>query len=342
MIKQTLPAVPSQDETKTAAQAGMLGNRLLKRCRHLKKWARRTGTDAFRLYDRDIPEIPLVLDFYAGAVAGALYKRPYEKDEKEEESWLRAMTAAVSGALEIPEERIFIRERRRLRERPLDQYCRTGERNFIRNIREGDLHFSVNLSDYLDTGLFLDRRKMRRLIREASAGTRVLNLFCYTAAFSVCAAAGRAASVDSVDMSRTYLEWGRRNFALNGFKAAHAGDGSDRSSPWRLIRAEAGAFLDRAGRAGEKWDLIILDPPAFSNSKKMEGVLDIKRDHGTLIRRCAGLLTGGGVLWFSAGARGFHLDSVPGLIVEDRGRELEDEDFKGKKAPACWTFRVSS
>jgi 23S rRNA G2069 N7-methylase RlmK/C1962 C5-methylase RlmI len=319
----------------------MLGNRLLKRCRHLKKWARRTGTDAFRLYDRDIPEIPLVLDFYGGAVAGALYKRPYEKDEGEEESWLKAMCAAVSGALGIPEEHIFIRERRRLKERPLDQYRRTGERNFIRDIREGDLRFRVNLSDYLDTGIFLDRRKMRRLIREASAGKRVLNLFCYTAAFSVCAAAGGAVSVDSVDMSRTYLEWGGRNFALNGFKASPADAGSGRSFPWRLIRAEAGAFLDQAGRMREKWDLIILDPPAFSNSKKMAGVLDIKRDHGRLIRRCAGLLAEGGVLWFSASVRGFRLDSIPGLIAEDRRKELEDEDFKGKKSPACWTFRIS-
>ena len=252
------------------------------------------------------------------------------------------MCAAVSGVLEIPGERIFIRERRRLKERPLDQYRRTGERNFIRDIREGDLRFSVNLSDYLDTGLFLDRRKMRRLIREASAGKRVLNLFCYTAAFSVCAAAGGAVSVDSVDMSRTYLEWGGRNFALNGFNASFADSESGRSSPWRLIRAEAGAFLDRAGRTGEKWDLIILDPPAFSNSKKMEYVLDIKRDHGRLIRRCAGLLAEGGVLWFSVSARGFRLDNMPGFIVEDRGKELEDEDFKGKKPPACWTFRINS
>jgi 23S rRNA G2069 N7-methylase RlmK/C1962 C5-methylase RlmI len=337
MIKQTPSAVPDRD--KTEAQAGMFGNRLLKRYRHLKKWARRTGTDAFRLYDRDIPEIPLVLDFYGGALAGALYKRPYEKDEKEEENWLKAMSAAASGALGIPEERIFIRERRRLKERPLDQYSRTGERNFIRNIREGDLRFSVNLSDYLDTGLFPDRRQMRRLIREASAGKRVLNLFCYTAAFSVCAAAGGAASVDSVDMSRTYLEWGGRNFALNGFKASFSDAVPNHRSPWRLIRAEAGAFLNRAGRAGEKWDLIILDPPAFSNSKKMEGVLDIKRDHGKLIRRCMGLLEEEGVLWFSAGVRGFRLDPIPGVIIEDREKELEDEDFKGKKTPACWTFK---
>jgi 23S rRNA G2069 N7-methylase RlmK/C1962 C5-methylase RlmI len=337
MIKHVCFAILSQD--KIAAQAGMLGNRLLKRWRHLKKWARRTGIDAFRLYDRDIPEIPLVLDFYGGAVAGALYKRPYEKDETEEKNWLKAMSAAVSGALEIPEECIFIRERRRLKDRSLNQYRRTGERNFIRTVCEGDLRFSVNLSDYLDTGLFLDRRKMRFLIREASAGKRVLNLFCYTAAFSVCAAAGGAASVDSVDMSRTYLEWGGRNFALNGFKASFAEAGSDQPSSWRLIRAEAGAFLNYAGRRKEKWDLIILDPPSFSNSKKMEGVLDIKRDHGKLIRRCTGLLTEGGVLWFSASARGFHLDPIPGLNAENREKELEDEDFKEKKTPACWTFK---
>jgi 23S rRNA G2069 N7-methylase RlmK/C1962 C5-methylase RlmI len=334
VIKQNLSAAHWED--KTAAQAEMLGNRLLKRYRHLKKWARRTGTDAFRLYDRDIPEIPLALDFYGGAVAGALYKRPYDKDEREEEAWLDAMTAAVSGALEIPEERIFIKERRRLKERPLDQYRRMGERNFILNVREGDLRFSVNLSDYLDTGLFLDRRKMRRLIREASEGKRVLNLFCYTAAFSVCAAAGGAASVDSVDMSRTYLEWGSRNLALNGFGSSLPEAGT--ASPWRLIRSEAGAFLDQAERTREKWDLIILDPPAFSNSKKMEGVLDIKRDHGRLIRRCLGLLGGDGVLWFSVNARGFRLEELPGLKAVNREKELEDEDFKGRKLPACWTL----
>jgi 23S rRNA G2069 N7-methylase RlmK/C1962 C5-methylase RlmI len=139
-------------------------------------------------------------------------------------------------------------------------------------------------------------------------------------------------------MSRTYLEWAKRNFALNGFNASPGDAGSEPLSPWRLIRAEAEAFLSRAGRAREKWDLIILDPPAFSNSKKMDHTLDIKRDHGTLIRRCMGLLAEGGVLWFSASARGFRLDNMPGLIVEDRRKELEDEDFKGKKAPACWTF----
>jgi 23S rRNA G2069 N7-methylase RlmK/C1962 C5-methylase RlmI len=323
---------------KTEAQAGMLGNRLLKRYRHLKKWARRRGTDAFRLYDRDIPEIPLVLDFYGGAVAGALYKRPYEKDEEEEAQWLNAMSAAVSGALEIPEERIFIRERRRLKERPLDQYRRTGERNFIRTVCEGDLRFSVNLSDYLDTGLFPDRRKMRALIRDASAGKRVLNLFCYTAAFSVCAAAGGAASVDSVDMSRTYLEWGSRNFTLNGFNASLTEAGTRGPSPWRLIRSEAGAFLNHAGSTRETWDLIILDPPTFSNSKKMENPLDIQRDHGTLIRRCMDLLAEGGALWFSVNARGFRLDPLPGLKAVPREKELEDEDFKGKRLPACWTI----
>jgi 23S rRNA G2069 N7-methylase RlmK/C1962 C5-methylase RlmI len=316
----------------------MLRNRLLKRYRHLKKWARRRGTNAFRLYDRDIPEIPLVLDFYGGAVAGALYKRPYEKNECEEKNWLKAMSAVVSGALEIPEEHIFIRERRRLKERPLNQYRRTGKQNFIRNVCEGDLRFSVNLSDYLDTGLFLDRRKMRFLIREASVGKRVLNLFCYTAAFSVCAAAGGAASVDSVDMSRTYLEWGSRNFTLNGFTASLSQAGTDRLSPWRLIRAEAGVFLDQAEKKKKKWDLIILDPPAFSNSKKMESTLDIKRDHGKLIRCCMGLLAKGGILWFSANSRGFRLDPMPGLNVENREKELEDEDFKGKKMPSCWTF----
>jgi 23S rRNA G2069 N7-methylase RlmK/C1962 C5-methylase RlmI len=334
MNKQKIPA----------AQEEMLKNRLAKRYRHLKKWARRTGAGAFRLYDRDIPEVPLVLDLYGDAVAGALYKRPYEKDEAEETLWLRSMSAAVSEVLEIPLERIFLKERRRLTDRSAVQYSRLEAKNFIRDIHEEDLRFQVNLSDYLDTGLFLDRRKMRRLIRSSSAGKRVLNLFCYTGTFSVSAAAGGAVSVDSVDMSNTYLEWAARNFALNGLEASCAGAGLvlPPPSPWRLIRCEALSFLEQAEGAKKNWDLIILDPPTFSNSKKMRVTLDIKRDHRELIRRCTRLLARGGVLWFSANARGFRLDCgpLPGLTIKDRKKELEDEDFKGRKTPACWTFSL--
>ena len=167
----------------------MLENRLRKRYRHLSKWARRTGTGAFRLYDRDIPEIPLVLDFYreeagepppAGRfVAASLYRRPYEKDPEEEEAWLDAMAKAAGRALELPVSAIFIRERRRQRGGLGHETPRNG-RGVRLNVREGGLEFEVNLSDHLDTGLFLDRRLPRALVRGMAAGKRVLNLFAHT------------------------------------------------------------------------------------------------------------------------------------------------------------------
>ncbi|MDR2403903.1 MAG: class I SAM-dependent methyltransferase [Spirochaetaceae bacterium] len=336
--------------SKTASQGEMLFNRLCKRERHLKKWAKRTGVEAFRLYDRDIPEIPLVLDRYGDAVSGALYKRPYQKDDAEEERWLSAMQEAIAGALGIPPSRIFLKQRRQ--QRGNAQYTKMGEIHFTRDVREGGLLFRVNLSDYLDTGLFPDRRRMRILAGREGSGMRVLNLFCYTAAFSVHAAAGGAAEVDSLDISNTYLDWGALNFSLNGFRAKRVdprallegsgGTGGGKLPPLRLIRADALGFIDAARRARRSWNLIILDPPAFSNSKKMSGTLDLKRDHRELISRTLDLLCPGGKLWFSANPRQFRLDRAdfPGVTIEDMGPLIIDEDFRGRKLPPCFTFQV--
>ena len=326
---------------KTAVQEELLFNRLTKRYRHLKKWARRTAINAFRLYDRDIPEIPLVLDLYDDAIAGALYKRPYEKDG--EKDWLCAMKSAVARAISIPESRIFLKVRQRMRHRQEEglQYEKNSERYFYRDVCEGDLSFRVNLSDYLDTGLFLDARKKRVLIRAASTGKRVLNLFAYTCSLSVCAAKGGASQVDSVDLSKTYLEWGQINFALNGLKA-HNTAAPRNSTPggFDLIRCDVIQFINQACKSALRWDLIILDPPSFSNSKKMKNTLDLRRDHLELIRKTLSLLKAGGTLWFSSSAKGLKLESgdFPGLDIKDRGKELVDEDFLGKRMPLCYTF----
>jgi 23S rRNA G2069 N7-methylase RlmK/C1962 C5-methylase RlmI len=348
-----------------AEQAEMLANRLKKRFRHLKKWARRTGTDVFRLYDRDIPEIPLVLDWYGDAVAGALYKRPYEKDDAEEYRWISDMKKAAAEALEIDPSRVFIKFRER--QRGAAQYQRVGNHGAFREVDEGGLRFRVNLPDYLDTGLFPDLRRLRAMVREEAAGKRVLNLFCYTASFSVYAAAGGAAEIDSVDLSNTYLAWGRENFALNGFTGepvsveallgTQAGyktfaANQRRGAPlprFRFIRADVLSFLPAAAKARRFWDIIILDPPAFSNSKKMNAALDIQRDHGDLIRGALKLLAPGGKLWFSANARRFRLHpeefqsaEFSGLHIENMEAKIMDEDFRGKKIPACYLFKTAS
>jgi 23S rRNA G2069 N7-methylase RlmK/C1962 C5-methylase RlmI len=335
----------------------MLANRLRKRFRHLKKWAKRAGVSAFRLYDRDIPEIPLTLDYYGdaedtskAALAGALYRCPCQIDDSGEECWLSAMREAASSALGIESGRIFLKPRERQRGRA--QYAKMDERRFIRNVTEGGLLFQVNLSDYLDTGLFLDRRLMRAMVRDNAGGKRVLNLFSYTGSFSVYAAAGGASATVSVDLSNTYLRWAWHNFALNGF-AAEIVDGKDffalsKNYAHTLVRANALAFLDRAASAGQCWDLIVLDPPAFSNSKKMRGTFDLKRDHRELISRCMRLLSRGGGLWFSASERQFktgaaELETVlatrfPGVTATDLGTATVDEDFRGRRTPRNWVI----
>jgi len=347
------------DNDKTAYQAELLFNRLLKRYKHLKKWARRIGTNAFRLYDRDIPEIPLVLDIYGDAVSGAFYRRHAGVDDQRPgeaetatsawlDAWLSAMKAATAKALDIEENLIFLKERQRMRRRQEtgEQYGRIAESNVYRDVIEGELRYRVNLSDYLDTGLFLDARKKRALIRNEAAGKRFLNLFAYTCSLSVSAAKGGASRIDSVDLSKTYLEWGKINFALNRLEA-----------PGDFIRSDVLQFLDHAEKKKERWDLIALDPPSFSNSKKMLSqrthrakfqeqtketrsttTIDIKRDHHELIQRCLSILEPGGTLVFSSNARGLSLDAgdFPGIIVKDIGKSLVDEDFRGKRTPCCY------
>ncbi|MDR2049465.1 MAG: class I SAM-dependent methyltransferase [Treponema sp.] len=331
----------SRVSAKTAAQAEMFSNRLVKRHRHLAKWARRTGAGAYLLYDRDIPEIPLKVEYYPdsgtgqgrGALSFSFYRRPYGKGESDkDEAWLEAMKAAAAGSLGLDTADIFLRTR----ERQLAQYGRIADTRALRIVREYGLRYRVNLSDYLDTGLFLDRRLFRALIRSEASGRRVLNLFCYTGSLSVAAAAGGAA-VDSVDLSNTYLDWARENFALNGLCPR-----PDRL--FRFIRADALRFANRGQSSGPAWDIIILDPPAFSNSKKMAADFDLKRDHPALVSRCLKLLKPGGTLYLSANVKGFKmneeaLETGQSVNIENITEKLRDEDFKGKRIPA--TYRIT-
>jgi len=337
---------------KTDVQAQMFANRLQKRFRHLKKWAQRTGVGAFRLYDRDIPEIPLVLDYYGdcaipheAALCGALYKRPYEKDEDDEEEWLCAMKDAAAAALGIEPARVFLKQRQR--QRGSSQYEKTEGPQFVKIVSEGGLAFKVNLSDYLDTGLFADRRLLRATVRAGAAGKKVLNLFSYTGSFSVYAAAGGAVSTDSVDLSNTYLSWARENFSLNGFSASLFNErdffSKSRCSTHRLVRADALDFLERAGSAKTRWDIIVLDPPSFSNSKKMTDDFDLRRDIAGLLDQCLRLLESGGKIFLSVNTRRWALTApvmetelrshAADVRVTELGSEIIDEDFKGKKTP---------
>lgn len=316
---------------KDLEQAGFFANRLLKRDRHLRKWARRTDTNCYRVYDRDIPELPLSLDRYGDAAVLYLYERPYDKPEAEERAWLELMAEAASAALDIDPGSVAVKTRRRLgvdrqygkSDDDDGSYVRPGSSSGPGElvVKENGLSFIVNTRDYIDTGLFMDHRPARQMIRSRSDGMRVLNLFCYTGSFSVYALAGGASETVGVDLSSTYLAWAERNIAVNGLDAGR----------YRGVRADASAFPSEAASRGERFDLIILDPPTFSNSKRMDGYLDTARHWPGLVSGCLAALAPDGVILFSTNARGLRFDAsqVPGAAADDISDSTVPEDFRG-------------
>jgi 23S rRNA (cytosine1962-C5)-methyltransferase len=308
-----------------AQQAEMFANRVAKNYRHLRKWARKSGIECFRVYDRDIPELPLVLDIYGDRAHLQEYSRVAE-DGPAQREWRKAMHSAAAEATGIPLRMVSLKERHG--QSPDAQYRKVDTRAEDFTVSEGGHRFIVNLTDYLDTGLFLDHRQTRAMAGQMATGRRFLNLFCYTASFSVYAAAGGATETVSVDLSKTYLDWARRNFELNGLE----------SGRHRLVQADVRRFLEDEARAKQRFDLIVLDPPSFSNSKRMQGVLDVQRDHADLIQSCVALLSAHGELLFSTNLRSFRLDTaaLSGLQLTDISAQTVPPDFRNRKIHRCW------
>lgn len=276
--------------------AKMLLNRLVKNQRRLNKWLNKTGTSCYRLYDADIPEYSVAIDIYEDSVHVQEYAAPGTIDDAVARERFSEVKQAVKEFASEVDGKIFYKERRR--QKGDNQYRRFNEGpSETQVIHEGEAQFEANLSDYLDTGLFLDHRPVRRLVADLAKGKSLLNLFCYTATVSVQAALGGAARTLSVDMSNTYLDWAQRNYDLNNLSADNH----------HLLRADCLKWLEDDG---EKFDVIFLDPPTFSNSKKMDSVLDIQRDHGDLIRNSMGRLAEDGVLIFSNNFRKFKMDEL--------------------------------
>jgi 23S rRNA (guanine2445-N2)-methyltransferase / 23S rRNA (guanine2069-N7)-methyltransferase len=292
----------------------MFANRLQKNLKQLGKWARREGIECYRLYDADMPEYALAVDLYRDWVHVQEYAPPRSIDPQKAQERLLDALAAIPQALQLPRERVVVK--RRERQSGTRQYERQASQGQFLEVAEGGVKLLVNLTDYLDTGLFLDHRPLRLQIQREAAGKRFLNLFCYTATATVHAAKGGARSTTSVDLSKTYLDWARRNLALNGF-----------SERQRLAQGDVMAWL--AEDRGE-YDLIFIDPPTFSNSKRMEGVFDVQRDHVALLDLAMARLARGGTLYFSNNFRKFVLDE--GLAVRYRVEEISastiDEDFR--------------
>lgn len=306
-------------------------NRLARNARHIGRWARREGITCYRLYDRDVPEFPVTVDWYEGRIHLQEVDTGWVQSEAERAAWLGSIVQATTQVLDLPEAAVTLK--RRQRQRGAAQYEKTGRTGEDFIVREGGLKFVVNLGAYLDTGLFLDHRLTRAMVRERAADKRFLNLFAYTGSFTVYAAAGGARESVSVDLSNAYQDWARRNFELNDMD----------SRRHRLVRTDVFAYLRDALQGRQRFDLIVLDPPTFSNSKKMLGVLDVQRDHPKLIADCLALLNPGGELFFSTNLRGFRFaaDSACARMLDITARTIP-EDFRNKKIHHCFLISAQA
>lgn len=364
-------------ENKNEYQAELFKNRLTKRYKELRKWARKNRISCYRLYDRDIPEIPLSLDVYEFLPSDVssplecakflgeqnrrisendpsvekeieerryavlyLYERPYEKPAEEEEIWFNLMAENAAQVLNIEVSHIIKKERRQ--QKGTSQYEKSNDDSdaFTGLIQEQGELFKINLGSYLDTGLFFDHRPLRAKVRDIAGGKRVLNLFCYTGSFSVYAASGGAKYVESLDLSNTYLAWAKENLELNGFKGKN----------YVFTKTDVIAWLYEKVKTisddeNQKFDLIILDPPTFSNSKSTANVLDINRDWPKLIEQCIKLLRPQGILYFSTNSTKliFDAEKIPQkdmVTVKDITTESIPKDFEGTKCHKAWQITL--
>ncbi len=315
------PAAVVRADWASRPGARMFANRLRKNLKRLAPWAEAERIDCFRLYDADMPEYAFAIDLY-GREPREVYLQEYAPpktvDQESARERRREVLAAVPEVLELPIAQVHSRVRRP--QKGSVQYEKRSLGAARRVVEEGGLKFWVNLRDYLDTGLFLDHRITRQMLRGWAQDADFLNLFCYTGSATVCAAAGGARASVSVDMSNTYLDWARDNLELNGL----------RSPRHELEQADCLEWLTRQEAAGPRFDLIFLDPPTFSNSKRMEGVLDVQRDHVGMIRRSLKLMRPGGRLVFSTNYTRFKLDAeaLRDLSVKDISALTTPKDFE--------------
>ena len=325
---------PSEPEARDP-NAIMFANRLRKNLRVIAGWARRKGIDCYRLYDADIPEYAFALDVYQTPdtwVVAQEYQAPSTVSEDRAAARRRAVLATVAELLEIPSERVVLKTRRQ--HKGGGQYQRLARDNTVHEVREHGCRLLVNFGDRLDTGLFLDHREIRQLVRRAASGRRFLNLFAYTGTATVQAAAGGASATTSVDLSTNYLDWERRNLELNGF------------SPHRHVQIQADCldWLETAPPDDRDYGVVLLDAPSFSNSKRMTHSLDVQRDHVRLIRLAARRLASDGVLLFSNHLKRFRMDrdaiADAGLALEEITRQTIPRDFARKpRTHNCWRIR---
>jgi 23S rRNA (guanine2069-N7)-methyltransferase / 23S rRNA (guanine2445-N2)-methyltransferase len=318
-------AVPEDaGEAGLSEGAQMFANRLRKNRKRLSSWVKKSGVECYRLYDADMPEYAVAVDIYADSVHVAEYKAPSSISEEAADRRMEEVRAAIPQALDVPKDKVVFKQR--ARQRGASQYVKQASKGHFQVIREGRAQLRVNLYDYLDTGLFLDHRPLRLQIAGESADKDFLNLFCYTGSASVHSALGGARSTVSVDSSNTYLEWARKNLELNKLDEARN----------RLVKADCMKWLQQTD---ERFDIILLDPPSFSNSKSSRDTFDVQRDHAGLVAATMNTLRSDGVLYFSNNRRGFKMDAdvEAQYHCKDITRSTFDPDFaRNEKIHSCW------
>lgn len=302
-----------------------LKNRIRKNYRHVRKWAKRTKTDCFRIYDRDIKEYPLAIDFYAGRFCVQYFSHDRENDEPPTDlknEIQQTLCSIFATSTDV------IYWRTRIKREKTEQYEKMGEEKQFFTVNEYGVKFKINLHDYLDTGLFLDHRETRQLIAAISKGKRLLNLFAYTCSFSVHAAIAGATYTKSVDMSNTYTLWGRDNFILNSLSLKNN----------EIVRADCLKFLDEEIRSKAKYDIVIIDPPTISRSKKMDQMFDIQIDYVPLIEKALQLLSKDGIIFFSTNSRKFAFEEslFASCTIKDISEKTIPLDFHNQKIHRCW------
>ena len=312
----------------TTEKFQMFENRLLKNYKHRLKQAKRQNISCWRLYDHDLPEFPICIELYEDYIYIAEYNRRHALTDEEHEVWLEETKKIIENMTQVPIEKMFLRVRKRMSHRE-GQYEKAEEviASKIITVQENGHQFLVNLNDYLDTGLFLDHRITRQIVAEQAPQKNVLNLFSYTSSFSVYCAAAGARSVTSVDLSKTYLQWSQDNFALNKLI---------NPSSYYFIHADVKQYLKTL--PSNEFDLVIMDPPTFSNSKRMKDILDIQMDHVELINDVLKAMKPGATLYFSTNFSRFVLDTekIHSTQIKDITKATTPFDFDGRLKRWCY------
>jgi len=321
-------SMDARQQSNYASQAEMLANRAKKRFQHFRKRFARQKIDVFRLYDWDIPEIRAVVDWYGGHLVVGEYTRRQSTPE-----WLPMMGAAVAGALDVPPEKVHLKERH-YGHAEGQRYTRIDHTDQFITVNERDLKFYVNPWDYVDTGLFADHRDTRQMVRELAHGKDVLNLFCYTGSFSIYAAKGGARSTVSVDRSKTAISWGRQNMELNGLS----------NDIHQFVHDHAFDYLSAVKRHRQLFDLAVVDPPSFYTIRNRQDHFDIAEDHPALINAVVAVMRKGGTIFFSTNHQFFipFFDELHAAEFEEITSQTIPEDYqhKRKKIHRCWKITV--